>query len=63
MAENFILFTLAGTTYALRTTDVAHIEMVENVTGVPNAAQFVDGVEFTRVQEVPALNLRVRFCL
>ena len=63
MAEHFILFTLAGTTYALRTTDVAHIEMVENVTGVPNAAQFVDGVVFSRGQVVPALNLRVRFGL
>ena len=37
MADNFILFTLADTTYALRTSDVAHIEMVESVT-VPGAA-------------------------
>jgi purine-binding chemotaxis protein CheW len=61
MTENFILFTLAGTTYALRTADVAHIEMVEQVTGVPNAAHFVDGVVFSRGQVVPALNLRARF--
>ena len=61
MADNFILFTLAGTTYALRTKDVAHVEMVENVTGVPNAAHFVDGVVFSRGQVVPALNLRARF--
>jgi len=61
MADNFILFTLAGTTYALRTSDVAHVEMVENVTGVPNAAHFVDGVVFSRGQVVPALNLRARF--
>jgi len=61
MADNFILFTLAETTYALRTSDVAHIEMVESVTGVPNAAHFVDGVVFSRGQVVPALNLRARF--
>jgi len=46
---------------ALRTSDVAHVEMVENVTGVPNAAHFVDGVVFSRGQVVPALNLRARF--
>ncbi len=61
MAENYILFSLAGTTYALRTRDVAHIEMVEQITGVPNAAHFVDGVVFSRGQVVPALNLRARF--
>ena len=61
MAENFILFTLAGTTYAVRTSEVAHIEMIEHVTGVPNAAHFVDGVVFSRGQVVPALNLRARF--
>jgi len=61
MAENYILFTIAGTHYALRTRDVAHIEMVEQITGVPNAAHFVDGVVFSRGQVVPALNLRARF--
>jgi purine-binding chemotaxis protein CheW len=61
MNDNFILFTLADTTYALRTRDVAHVEMVDQVTGVPNAAHFVDGVVFSRGQVVPALNLRARF--
>jgi purine-binding chemotaxis protein CheW len=61
MIDNYILFTIAGTTYALRTRDVAHIEMVEQITGVPNASSFVDGVVFSRGQVVPALNLRARF--
>lgn len=61
MTDKFILFTVAETTYALRTSDVAHVEMVEQVTGVPNAAHFVDGVVFSRGQVVPALNLRARF--
>lgn len=61
MSDNFILFLLAGTTYALRTRDVAHVEMVDQITGVPNAPHFVDGVVFSRGQVVPALNLRARF--
>lgn len=59
--ETFILFTVAGTTYALRSAEVAHVEMIERVTAVPNAAAFVDGVVFSRGQVVPALNLRARF--
>jgi purine-binding chemotaxis protein CheW len=61
MTQPFILFTVAGTTYALRSRDVSHIEMVEQVTPVPNAANSVDGVVFSRGQVVPALNLRARF--
>jgi purine-binding chemotaxis protein CheW len=61
MTEPFILFSVAGTTYALRSRDVAHVEMVDQVTAVPNAAHFVDGVVFSRGQVVPALNLRARF--
>ena len=61
MTDNYILFTVAGTTYALRTRDVAHIEMVDQITAVPNASHFVDGVVFSRGQVVPALNLRARF--
>lgn len=60
-AETFILFSVAGTTYALRSRDVAHVEMIEQVTSVPNAAAFVDGVVFSRGAVVPALNLRARF--
>lgn len=59
--ETFILFGVAGTTYALRSRDVAHVEMVEQVTAVPNAVPFVDGVVFSRGEVVPALNLRARF--
>ena len=59
--ETFILFTVAGTTYGVRSRDVAHVEMVEQVTAVPNAPAFVDGVVFSRGQVVPALNLRARF--
>ena len=60
-ADHYILFTVAGTTYALPSRDVAHVEMVEQVTAVPNAVPFVDGVVFSRGEVVPALNLRARF--
>lgn len=60
-ADTFILFSVAGTTYALNTRDVRHMEMVENVTRVPNAAAHVDGVVFSRGEVVPAVNLRARF--
>ena len=59
--DNYILFTVAGTSYALPSHQVAHVEMAEDVTRVPNAAAFVDGVVFSRGQVVPAVNLRVRF--
>jgi purine-binding chemotaxis protein CheW len=59
--DDYVVFSVAGTTYALRSADVQHVEMVEQVTRVPNAAPFVDGVVFSRGQVVPAVNLRVRF--
>lgn len=59
--ESFILFELAGTTYGLRSKSVQQMEMVDQVTPVPNAAPFVEGVVFSRGQVVPAVNLRRRF--
>ena len=58
---SYILFTVAGTTYALPSGEVRHMEMIEDVTRVPNAPAFVDGVVFSRGQVVPVVNLRVRF--
>ncbi|HEX4912746.1 MAG TPA: chemotaxis protein CheW [Vicinamibacterales bacterium] len=60
-AGNYILFTVAGTSYALPSQDVAHVEMIEQITKVPNAPAFVDGVVFSRGQVVPAINMRARF--
>jgi purine-binding chemotaxis protein CheW len=63
MAETYVLFELAGTTYGLRTRDVQHMEMLERVTPVPNTSPAVEGVVFSRGQVIPAVNLRVRFGL
>ena len=57
----YILFTVAGATYALRSSDVEHMEMIEQITPVPNAPPFVDGVVLSRGQVVPVINLRARF--
>jgi purine-binding chemotaxis protein CheW len=58
---SYILFVVAGTTYALPSGEVRHMEMIENVTRVPNAPAFIDGVVFSRGQVVPVVNLRARF--
>ena len=58
---SYILFTVAGTTYALPSGEVRHMEMLEGVTRVPNAPAFIDGVVFSRGQVVPVVNLRARF--
>lgn len=59
--EPYILFELAGTSYAVRSRDVLHMEMVEQFTPVPNARPFLEGIVFSRGRVIPAINLRVRF--
>ena len=61
MTNQFIIFSVAGTAYALPTAQIAHVEMVDEVTRVPNAPRFVDGVVFSRGEVVPAVSLRARF--
>jgi purine-binding chemotaxis protein CheW len=57
----YILFELGRTAYALPSGAIQRLEMVEQVTPVPNALAFVDGVVFSRGKVVPAINLRARF--
>ncbi|HEY0458401.1 MAG TPA: chemotaxis protein CheW [Pyrinomonadaceae bacterium] len=59
--DSFVLFEVAGTTYAVRSADVQQLEMIEHITTVPNAAEAVEGVVFSRGQVIPAINLRTRF--
>ena len=58
---SYILFTVADATYALPSGEVEHMEMVEQITPVPHAAAFVDGVVLSRGHVVPVINLRARF--
>lgn len=60
-AETYVLFELAGTAYALPSRAVQQVQMVEQITPVPNAIPVVEGVVYTRGRVIPALNLRLRF--
>jgi purine-binding chemotaxis protein CheW len=61
--DSYVLFELAGATYALRSDDVVQLEMVgaPPPTPVPNAPPYVDGVVSVRGQVIPAVSLRARF--
>lgn len=59
----YIIFQVAETTYAVSTEFVQQMEMVEQITRVPNSYSFVDGVVYLRGQIVPVINLRARFGL
>lgn len=56
-----IIFQVAQTTYGVSTEFVQQMEMVEQITQVPNAPAYVDGVVYLRGQVVPVMNLRARF--
>ncbi len=61
MIEPFVLFKVAGTTYAVRSTEVQSVELIERITHVPNTPEFVEGVVYLRGQVIPVVNLRRRF--
>jgi chemotaxis signal transduction protein len=61
VSETFVLFELAGTGYGVPSRLVRQIEMVEQITPVPNAPPFVAGLVFSRGHVIPALDLRARF--
>ena len=60
-ADSYVLCDLAGATYALRSDDIEQLEMVGQLTAVPNAPAFVDGVTSVRGRVIPAISLRARF--
>ncbi len=60
-SETFILFELAGTTYGVHSRAVQQMEMVVQITPVPRAPAFVEGVVFVRGHVIPAIDLRARF--
>lgn len=59
--DSYVLFELAGATYALLSDDIQQLEMVGQPTPVPNAPSYVEGVVAVRGQVIPAVNLRARF--
>jgi purine-binding chemotaxis protein CheW len=61
MREPYIVFKVAGASYAVRSEWIKQVEMVENLTPVPNTPDYVEGVVYVRGQVVPVVNLRARF--
>ena len=59
--DSFVLFELAGTTYALRGTEVLKLEMIEHITPVPNARPELEGVVLSQGEVIPAVSLRTLF--
>jgi len=60
-AASYIIFQVANTTYGIATEFVQQMEMVEQITQVPNAPAYVDGIVYLRGQIVPVINLRSIF--
>jgi purine-binding chemotaxis protein CheW len=61
ISEKFVLFELLKTTYAVRSAAVRRVEMVEQITPVPNASRSLEGVVLSQGRIIPAVNLRIRF--
>jgi len=57
----YILCEVFGSTYALRSDEIEQLEMVGQLTPVPNAPACVEGVTSVRGQVIPAVSLRARF--
>ena len=60
-AGSYILCEVHGATYALPSDDIEQLDMVGQLTPVPNAPPHVDGVVSVRGQVIPAMSLRARF--
>jgi purine-binding chemotaxis protein CheW len=61
--ELYVLFTVAGATYALPASIVLQMETYTGATFVPGARPFVAGIIQLRGRVVPVIDLRVRFGL
>jgi two-component system chemotaxis sensor kinase CheA len=59
--EPYILFQLGKTNYGIPCKFVKHLEMINDITSVPNAPDFIEGVFFSRGLVIPSINLRLRF--
>jgi len=59
--EPYILFQLGKSTYGIPGKIVKQLEMIEDITSVPNVPDFIEGVIFSRGLIIPAINLRLRF--
>ena len=56
-----VVFKLAGEQYGVRITQVQEINRLSQITKVPRAAKFVEGVVNLRGDVIPVIDLRKRF--
>lgn len=63
MNEEYILFMIAGSTYAVLASQVQWVDIPEHITPVPNAPSFVEGIVLARGQVIPVISVRRRFHL
>jgi purine-binding chemotaxis protein CheW len=63
MGERFVVFQIGDGSYSIPLEEVSQIIRYENVTDVPTAPPFVDGVINVGGDVVPVVNLRARFSL
>jgi purine-binding chemotaxis protein CheW len=61
--DTYILFVVGNSNYAIDTKWVQRIEMINQITHVPNTPAFMEGIFYLRGQVVPVLNLRTLFGL
>jgi chemotaxis signal transduction protein len=61
--KTYILFKVGDSSYAIPTDWVEQVEMVQNITHVPNTPPFVEGIVFLRGRMIPVVNLRTLFGL
>lgn len=61
LQKPFILFELGKTLYGIPSRLVQQMEMIDQITPVPKAPSFVEGVVLSRGQIISVVNLRVRF--
>jgi purine-binding chemotaxis protein CheW len=59
--EQMVVFKLAGEQYGIRITQVEEINRLSNITKVPLAPRFVEGVINRRGDVIPVIDLRKRF--
>ena len=63
MGEKYVVFQIGEGHYSIPLAEVSQIIRYENVTDVPTAPPFVDGVINVGGDVVPVVNLRTRFAL
>ncbi len=59
----YVLFQVGDTSYAVAASQVEQLEMVEELTRVPDSPPFLEGMVYLRGRVVPVINMRVRFGL